>query len=116
MKEAYLQVGGGWHHWRQRLVAMGSSRIGVVWSGNPRHGRDRHRSMTLAAFSEMLPAGMNVVCLQPEVREADIPAEHADTRIKLPGLELKTFPDTAAMGLDLVISVDTSVAHLAAAM
>ena len=119
LKEAYLQADvEGVQHWRRRLVAMGSPRIGVVWSGNPRHGRDLHRSMTLAAFSEMLPARMNVVCLQPEVREADIPATHADTRIKLLGSELKTFADTAAliMALDLVISVDTSVAHLAGAL
>lgn len=116
LAKAYLQADPErMQYWRQRLAAMGSPRVGVVWSGNPRHGRDRHRSMTLSAFSEMLPPDMNVVCLQPEVREADMPVA---PRIKLPGVELKTFADTAAlvMALDLVISVDTSVVHLAGAL
>ena len=117
-KTILLHCGQGYGDTIQFCRYAPEPRIGLAWSGNLWHGRDHHRSMTLAAFSEMLPAGMNVVCLQSEVREAGIPATHSDTRIKLPRSRLKTFADTAAlvMALDLVISVDTSAAHLAGAL
>ena len=119
MKTPYLQAEPERvQYWRQRLAAMGSPQIGVVWSGNPRNARDHRRSMTFSTFAEMLLPGMPVVVLQPELRAADLPAAHADSRLIFPGAELKTFADTAALvtALDLVITVCTSVAHLAGAL
>jgi hypothetical protein len=90
----------------------------VVWSGNPNHRRDHQRSIPLAEFMRLLPADMNAICLQPDVRESDLPAVQANDRIRQAGPELKNFAETAALmaALDLVISVDTSVVQLAGAM
>ena len=108
-------------YWQQRLGELGmqrAPRVGVVWSGNPNYRSDHLRSMPLAEFIPLLPAGMNAICLQPGVRESDLPAAHANDRIRHVGAELKNFAETAALiaALDLVISTDTSVVHLAGAM
>ncbi len=95
-------------------------RVGLVWAGDPRPGEprahfaDRRRSLPLAAFAPLAEIpGIRLVSLQKGVAATETPP---------PGLELEAaldsvrdFADTAAviMGLDLVISVDTSVAHLA---
>ncbi len=90
--------------------------VGLVWSGNPKQRNDHKRSIPLAALMAALPTGIQYVCLQTEVREAD--------RRHLAGPDIVSFGDelnfenTAALCecLDLVISVDTSVAHLSAAL
>jgi tetratricopeptide (TPR) repeat protein len=107
-------------HWRKRMAEFGVSapRIGIVCSGNPEHSRDQQRSIPMGHFLRALPDDMTAVCLQPELREADAAALAADGRVTFPGKELKNFADTAALisTLDLVISVDTSTAHLAGAL
>jgi tetratricopeptide (TPR) repeat protein len=106
--------------WRERTDALGSTapRIGIVCSGNPAHRRDQQRSIALGQFLGALPDGMRAVCLQPDLREADAAALEADGRVSFPGRELANFADTAALiaTLDLVITVDTSTAHLAGAL
>ena len=92
-------------------------RVGLVWSGNPRHHNDHNRSLPLADLLTAIPPGIDLIGLQPEGRASDRAAMQG-----LPGLPLGTglsgFNDTAALieALDLVISVDTSVAHLTGAL
>lgn len=107
--------------WQRRLDTIGPTgtpKIGVVWSGYANHIRDSHRSLALAEFLGLLPVGIHAVCLQPEVRGSDMPVMLADGRVTFLGTELKSFSDTAALvdALDLVVTVDTSVAHLAGAL
>jgi tetratricopeptide (TPR) repeat protein len=104
--------------WRTRLSGMKRPRVGLVWSGRPDHKNDHNRSVALSRLSPLLSvAGAAFVSLQREYREADLPALE-----KLPILRLDAalsdFADTATVigELDLVISVDTAVAHLAGAM
>jgi Flp pilus assembly protein TadD len=103
--------------WEDRLGPHQSLRVGLVWSGNPRHINDRERSIRLSEMLPILEVGATFVSLQKEPRSED-KATLAGTRIIDWTSELTDFADTAALAscLDLVISVDTSVAHLAAAL
>ncbi|WP_304168210.1 tetratricopeptide repeat-containing glycosyltransferase family protein [Phenylobacterium aquaticum] len=78
--------------------AAGKARIGLIWRGNPNNPVDRQRSLPWDQAERLFAAG--AVSLHPEETGA------------------RDFSDTAALigGLDLVISVDTSVAHLAGAL
>ena len=93
-------------------------RVGLVWSGNPGHGNDRNRSVSLAALLAHLPSGLDYVSLQKEIREADRETLESSGGVRFFGPELKHFADTAALCdlMDIVISVDTSVAHLCGAL
>lgn len=104
--------------WRERLSTVSRPLIGLVWSGRPDHKNDHNRSISLSRLAPLLSvAGVEFVSLQREYREADLP-----TLDRLPILRidepLKDFADTAAVihQLDLVITVDTAVAHLAGAL
>lgn len=105
--------------WRQRLASDGDVKVGLVWAGNPAHKNDRRRSIAAADLSPLLSLpGFRFYSLQRDVRQADAEALKTLPRIELLGAEFSDFADTAAVvsQLDLVISVDTSVAHLAGAM
>jgi len=101
--------------WHQRLPA--GRRIGLVWSGSQTHANDANRSLALAKISPLFQPGDVWVSLQKEVRDRDR-ATLAGSGILDVSAELSDFADTAALisALDLVISVDTSVAHLAGAL
>ncbi|MES2508788.1 MAG: tetratricopeptide repeat protein [Pseudomonadota bacterium] len=108
-------------YWQQRLATADFPRgpkIGIVWSGNPGHIADLQRSLPLSLFTTALPDDLHVISLQPLVRPADAPLLAADTRIHDWGKEFGDFAETAALvsALDLVITVDTGVAHLAGAL
>lgn len=102
--------------WQARLGTHDHLRVGLVWSGNPLHGNDRSRSTSLQAMSMILDVGARFYSLQKEPREAD-KVLLARTGIIDCTAHLADFAETAALisCLDLVVSVDTSVAHLAAA-
>jgi len=104
--------------WRQRLGRKRKPRIGLVWSGGTKHARDAERSIPLSELIPLLADGFEFVCLQKEVRKTDLAVLRKHPEIRHFGPQLEDFTDTAALcGLmDLVISVDTSVAHLAGAM
>jgi ADP-heptose:LPS heptosyltransferase len=92
-------------------------RIGLVWAGRPDHSQDHWRSMRLADFAPLADArDAEFVSLQ----EGPAAQQAASSPFPITDLSssLKNFADTAAAiaRLDLVISVDTSVAHLAGAL
>ena len=95
-------------------------KVGIDWAGNPTFRHDRARSIGLARMLPLLAqSGVQFFSLQKDLREGD--AEILRSR---PGLDersaprLESFADTAAIisQLDLVISSDTSVVHLAGAL
>ena len=107
--------------WQSRLEGKPRPRIGLVWSGNPGHERDRERSIGLRALVPLLDsvgADVTFVSLQKDVRAEDAALLRDRADILDYGDSLEDFSDTAALisQLDLVISVDTSVAHLAGAL
>jgi tetratricopeptide (TPR) repeat protein len=100
--------------WEQRLGSHDRLRVGLVWSGNPDHANDRNRSLPLQMLAGLLDVDARFVSLQKNPRDSD--------QQLLCGLDivdmtdrLSDFEETAALiaCLDLVITVDTSVAHLA---
>lgn len=95
-----------------------SPRIGLVWSGNAAHRHDRHRSMSLATLLSALPEGAHYYCLQKDVRETDAPTLKSRSDVVYLGEALQSFEGTAALvdQMDLVIAIDTSLAHLAGAL
>lgn len=104
-------------HWRERL---GTERlnVGMAWAGNPRHVNDRNRSMSLATFRAAEAQGCRFVTVQPEIRDTDREALAAWPEALDLGRGLADFSDTAAFveALDVIVTVDTSVAHLAGAL
>jgi len=103
--------------WGRRLQPTSLRRIGLAWSGNPKHTNDHNRSVPLSEFSALTGHDADFIALQRDVREADR-VELGRQRIRFFGADLCDFSEAAAlaMNLDLVISVDTSAAHLAGAL
>jgi hypothetical protein len=103
--------------WERKLGQKIGARVGIVWSGSAHHKDDRNRSIALSMLNGWANLGTSLVSLQNEVRVSDVPTLVENKFIHF-GLELQNFSDTAALVslMDLVISVDTSVAHLAGAL
>jgi Flp pilus assembly protein TadD len=108
--------------WAERIDATAGRRVGLVWAGNPRHWRDRMRSLPTRQLLKLLTHGSTPddtrwFSLQVGAAAADL-ATLAPARVIDLAPLLTDFAETAAaiMTLDLVISVDTSVAHLAGAL
>ncbi len=101
--------------WRERLAARPGLRVAFVWAGNPKHINDRNRSIPVDALAPLF----GVPGIRPfSLQTAD--AARSAHRLPLENLEphIRDFADTAAVlaNLDLVVAVDTAVAHLAGAM
>ncbi|BDI31138.1 hypothetical protein CCAX7_31890 [Capsulimonas corticalis] len=97
----------------------GGLKVGVVWAGSPEHQNDAARSMSLASFAPLLDTpGVTLFSLQKGDAAGQLSQLPAGARVVDLGSRIQDFEDTAAIveNLDLVIAVDTSVAHLAAAM
>jgi tetratricopeptide (TPR) repeat protein len=107
--------------WRARLASLGAgSRIGLAWAGNPRHRRDRARSIPAGLLAPLLAApDCSFFSLQKgEAGAALASLDPRGERIVDYTAQLDSFARTAALicALDLVISADTAVAHLAGAL
>jgi tetratricopeptide (TPR) repeat protein len=101
--------------WESWLGPHDCIRVGLVWSGNQVHKNDRNRSTTLQALSSILGLDATFVSLQKDPREQDRITLRQCADIMDASEQLTDFLATAALVscLDLVITVDTSVAHLA---
>jgi len=104
--------------WRRILGAERTPQIGIVCSGNPNHLNDRNRSIPLRQLAPLLDTGAAFCLLQKDCRAEDEAFLSGEPRIRDLRAHLHDFTETAAAiaCLDLVISVDTSVAHLAGAL
>lgn len=104
--------------WQARLGPKTKPRIGIAWSGNPAQANDRNRSMALQTLVPLLTPDADWFALQNDVRDGDRATLQQHPEIAFFGAELRDFGDTAALLelMDLVITVDTAVAHLAGAM
>ena len=104
--------------WEARLGAHDRLRVGLVWSGNPKHRDDYNRSVPLNTLAGILDVDAKFISLQKDPRPADKATLLSRPEIIDHTAHLTDFAETAALisCLDLVITVDTSVAHLAGAL
>jgi Flp pilus assembly protein TadD len=109
-------------HWADRLdtlVPRGTTRIGIAWAGRPTHHNDRNRSTSLSTFAPLteLP-GVTLLSLQKGPGQAQIGQYWGKAPLLSLGPEIRDFGDTMAIidRLDMIVTVDTSLGHLAAAM
>ena len=111
--------------WKTKIGAadgafkIGPFKIGLAWAGRPTHGEDRHRSISLNDFAGLSATG-RAIFFSLQKGEASAQAANPPPGMNLFDFtaELNDFADTAALiaNLDLVITIDSAVAHLAGAM
>jgi tetratricopeptide (TPR) repeat protein len=105
-------------YWRNKLASE-EFKVGIVWAGSSEHDKDRYRSCSLKCFAPLTVIdGVRLYGLQKgqaAVHAQEVPKEMLITNL---GNAFEDFTDTAAAieSLDMVISVDTAVLHLAGAM
>jgi tetratricopeptide (TPR) repeat protein len=119
-KIPYLTVRSEWlQQWNKCLPPRQGLRVGIVWSGNATHKNDHNRSIALTQIAPIfdLP-DIQFISLQKDPRDGDAEILTGNPRILDFCALLRDYSDTAALiaQVDLVISVDTSVAHLAGAL
>lgn len=104
--------------WRDRLGAATQLRVGLAWSGSVAHKNDHNRSIPLRLLEPWFGLPVEFHALQSEFRARDAEAMFGLGNLRVHGDELRHFADTAALiqEMDLVVAVDTAVAHLAGAM
>jgi tetratricopeptide (TPR) repeat protein len=104
--------------WGERLGARECPRIGIAWQGNAGHDNDYNRSIRLERLRPLLDLEFEFVSLQQRVPPRDAAALAECPHVRQFDDELRDFSETAALiaHLDLVVAVDTSVAHVAATM
>ena len=103
--------------WEARLGPRDRPRIGMVWRGSREHGNDRRRSIGPDTFGRLFDPAYHWIAVANEVSDADRAWLEAHD-VAIHAEALTDFSETAALvtALDLVITVDTSVAHLAGAL
>jgi len=105
--------------WRPIISAIGRPRIGLMWAGAGGTPHNRRRSIALRLLAPLLELpDFHFVALQKEVHEDDAAVLQASGMVSFLGERQADLADAAAMiaMLDLVITIDTSIAHLAGAM
>jgi hypothetical protein len=104
--------------WRETLGPKVRPRIGLAWSGNPLHENDHNRSMLFETLTPLFDAPVDVVSLQRAHHPQDVMVMARWPEVRRFDAALTDFAETAALAslCDLVIAVDTSVAHLAGAL
>lgn len=111
-------------HWYKRLefaarcATVARPRVGIVWSGSPTHLQNRYRCLTLEDVVKACPPGATLYSLQKGAGAAQLEYLPDDVQVIDWTDELRDWADTAALvdNLDLVVTIDTGVAHLAGAM
>ena len=109
-------------YWRERLghrIPGTKPRIGIAWSGNPEHPNDRNRSIALSEWEGLLTRQeYEFHAIQTQIQPADRARLDTKAQVTDHSLHLTDFTDTAALlsQMDLLITVDTAVAHLAGAL
>jgi tetratricopeptide (TPR) repeat protein len=101
------------------LVPSGFHRVGVIWAGRPTHNNDRNRSALLADFLPLANVrGIALLALQKGPKTEQAGGWYGRAPLINIGAEIEDYDDTMAIldNLDLLVTVDTSVAHLAGAM
>ena len=109
---------GHLERWRARLGPATRPRVGLAWSGSLTLKNDRNRSIALERFARLRALHLDFVALQKDLRDVDRPALAAGPALAQFPAELADFRDTAALVdlMDIVVTVDTSIAHLAGAL
>jgi hypothetical protein len=108
--------------WAERmdgLIPRGFRRVGVIWAGRPTHNNDRNRSALLQDFLPLANVpGIALLALQKGPKTGQAGAYYGRAPLINIGAEIDDYDDTMAIldNLDLLVTVDTSVAHLAGAM
>jgi hypothetical protein len=105
--------------WGERMGERRLPRIGIAWAGSAVHKNNSKRSIALERFAPLLKTqGVEFVSIQKELGRSDAIVLEDHASVLNVGEQLGDFTDTAAVisSLDLVISADTSVAHLAGAI
>jgi len=105
-------------HWSDTLGPRQRLRIGLVWAGKQGERINVTRDMPLSVLLPLAELDVDIVCLQKEIPAADIDVFKQFPRRYRSETSLSDFSETAALmeNLDIVISVDTAVAHLAGAL
>lgn len=108
---SYLQK---WH----KKLPLAPLRVGIVWRGNSDTSTDKIRSIPLEPFSRLFAIEADFHCLQKDINDREHAILNTFSNVYDWHNEIENFFDTSAIleQMDLIISVDTSVAHLAAAM
>ncbi|CAM3690408.1 tetratricopeptide repeat protein [Polynucleobacter arcticus] len=104
--------------WQKRLGTRVRPRIGIAWRGNRKHLNDGNRNILVGDLLRSLPKNFDYVSLQKEMIDEDEIALRDYPHLLRFEADLQSFSDTAALinCLDLVITVDTSIAHLSCAL
>jgi Flp pilus assembly protein TadD len=105
--------------WRDELQSARGAKVGIAWQGNPRHPHDFHRSVRLDCFEPLgRIEGVHLVSLQKGPGIEQLTGVDDGFSVIAWGHRFISFEDTAAaiMALDLVITVDSAVAHCAGAL
>ncbi len=117
LAEGYLLQGHERASYRLANLGRRQMAVGLCWRGNPAHKRDRQRSIPIKTLLEALPGGAKYFSLQKDISEQERELLHKfDVTDAV--LHSQTFYETAiiSLQLDLIITVDTSVAHLSGAL
>jgi hypothetical protein len=104
--------------WAERLGAHRLPRVGLAWSGRPTHRNDFNRSIPLEQLLSVTRVRAQWISLHKQLSATDEACLANSCALQRCGEELTDFADTAALieNLDLVITVDTVIAHLAGAL
>ena len=104
--------------WEDRFGPGDRPLVGLAYAGNAKHTNDLNRSIRLDELLPHLPRGPRYVVLQTELRDGDAALMSTRHDVEWMGPEFRDFMDTAAAStrLDLIVTVDTAIAHLAGAI
>lgn len=108
--------------WKERMAALSGIKVGIAWQGNPQHRGDRQRSIPLRQFGDLAAVpGVQLISLQRGFGCEQIDSlNEAFSLVTFDGVneDADAFLRTAAIikNLDLVVTIDSAIAHLAGAM